>query len=126
MSKRKSFLMYLDWEKNIKKMKQDEKGLLLDMMYAAYNRQPLPEVPEDFMVLDIFWDTVESLITRNLRDYDNKLDSKSDSPTDSPTTVLRQSPDNSPTTDTDTDTETDTETDTVKDRVLEWDRIINE
>ena len=102
--------MYLDWHKNIKKMSQEEKGLLVDLMYASYNREELPTIPEKFLVLDIFWDTIDSIITRNLRDYDNKLDKQSDSPTDSPKTVSRQSTDNKPTTDTDTATVTGTVT----------------
>ena len=105
--------MYLDWHKNIKKMSQEEKGLLVDLMYASYNREELPTIPEKFLVLDIFWDTIDSIIKRNLRDYDNKLDRQSDSPTDSPKTVNRQTTDNKPTTDTDTDTGTGTVTDPV-------------
>ena len=98
--------MYLDWHKNIKKMSQEEKGLLVDLMYAAYNREELPTIPEKFLVLDIFWDTIDSIIRRNLRDYDSKLDKQSDSPTDSLKTVRRQTTDNKPTTDTDTGKET--------------------
>jgi hypothetical protein len=117
MNKRKSFLMYLDWHKNIKKMSQEEKGLLVDLMYAAYNREELPTIPEKFLVLDIFWDTIDSIIRRNLRDYDNKLDS----PTDSLKTVSKQSTDNKPTTDTVTATEPDTgketATGTIKEKV---------
>jgi len=100
--------MYLDWHKNIKKMSQEEKGLLVDLMYAAYNREELPAIPEKFLVLDIFWDTIDSIIRRNLRDYDSKLDKQSDSPTDSLKTVRKQTTDNKPTTDTVTETETGT------------------
>ncbi len=116
MNKRKSFLMYLDWHKNIKKMSQEEKGLLVDLMYAAYNREELPTIPEKFLVLDIFWDTIDSIIRRNLRDYDSKLDKQSDSPTDSLKTVRRQTTDNKPTTDTDTATGKETAKVTVKEK----------
>ena len=108
--------MYLDWHKNIKKMSQEEKGLLVDLMYAAYNREELPTIPEKFLVLDIFWDTIDSIIRRNLRDYDSKLDKQSDSPTDSLKTVRRQTTDNKPTTDTDTDTAKETAKVTVKEK----------
>lgn len=109
--------MYLDWHKNIKKMSQEEKGLLVDLMYAAYNREELPTIPEKFLVLDIFWDTIDSIIRRNLRDYDSKLDS----PTDSLKTLRRQTTDNKPTTDTVTATEPatgkETATATIKEKV---------
>lgn len=108
--------MYLDWHKNIKKMSQEEKGLLVDLMYAAYNKEELPTIPEKFLVLDIFWDTIDSIIRRNLRDYDSKLDKQSDSPTDSLKTVRRQTTDNKPTTDTDTDTAKETAKVTVKEK----------
>ncbi len=130
--------MYLDWYKNIKKMSQEEKGLLVDLMYASYNREDLPLIPDNFLVLDVMWDSIESIIRRNLRDYDNKLDS----PTDSLKTVSRQTTDNKPTTDTETETATVKETDTGTvteeekkevvyhldnlERAKLWDKIINE
>jgi len=97
----------------------------LDLMYASYNNEELPEIPEEFLVLDIFWDQVESFIYRNKRDYDQKLNKQSDSPTDSPKTTPKQSTDNpldnSSTKDKDKDKDKVTEKE--KDIVKEFDTI---
>ncbi len=65
-----SFLMYFDWHKNIKKMSQEEKGLLVDLMYASYMDETLPEIPEEFLVLDIMWDSIQSHLHRTKRNYE--------------------------------------------------------
>lgn len=79
MSKRKSFLMYLDWHKNIKKMSQEEKGLLVDLMYASYMDETLPEIPKEFMVLDIMWDGIEPHLDRTKSNYERVSNKDTDS-----------------------------------------------
>ena len=77
--KRMSFLMYFDWYKNINKMSQEEKGLLVDLMYASYMDQTLPEIPEEFLVLDIMWDSIQSHLERTKRNYERVSNKGTDS-----------------------------------------------
>jgi len=72
-NERRSFPVYLDWEKNVQKMSQEEKGFLLDMLFAKYNRRELPSIPEDYLVLSIMWDSIEFVIDRNMKQYDDKV-----------------------------------------------------
>ncbi len=70
MSKRMSFVMYFSWYKNIQKMSQEEKGLLVDLLYASYMDKTLPEIPEEFIVLGIMWDSIESHLKITKRNYE--------------------------------------------------------
>ena len=74
-----SFLMYFSWHKNIKKMSQEEKGLLVDLMYASYMDETLPEIPEEFMVLDIMWDSIQSHLHTTKRNYERVSNKDTDS-----------------------------------------------
>lgn len=96
---RKSFLVYLDWEKNINKMSLEERGYLLTMLYDKYNRRELKPIPEDYLVLGIMWDSIEGVIDRNLKQYDDKINTVPKQSSDSMQTVLRQSTESIPTKD---------------------------
>ena len=62
--------MYFDWHKNIKKMSQEEKGLLVDLLYASYMDETLPEIPEEFLVLDVMWDSIQKHLHNTKRNYE--------------------------------------------------------
>lgn len=83
-------MLYLDWEKNINKMSVEEKALFLDMMYDAYNRRPIQDIPDEYIVLGVMWDSIYYSIQNNLSKYDDKIE-----------TVSRQSQDSTVTKDKD-------------------------
>lgn len=70
-------MLYLDWEKNIKKMSTEEKALFLDMMYDAYNRREIQDIPDDYIVLGVMWDSIYYSIQNNLSKYDDKIETVS-------------------------------------------------
>jgi len=106
--KRKSFIVYLDWEKNISKMKPAEKVLLWELLFAVYNDKPLPEIPKSHVVLSVFWDGIIGVISTNRKRYDDKVfKTVSIQSQDSLSTVKKQSLDSKAPTDTDTDTDTE-------------------
>jgi len=127
---RKSFLVYLDWEKNINKMSLEEKGYLLTMLYDKYNRRELKAIPEDYLVLGIMWDSIEGVIDRNLKQYDDKITTVSRQSTDSMQTVLKQSTESIPTKDKDKVKDTVKVNVNVNDKVNEtvkaFDKLFNE
>ena len=125
---RKSFLVYLDWEKNINKMSLEERGYLLTLLFDKYNRKDIQPIPEKYPVLDIMWDGIVGVIDRNLKQYDDKINTVSRQSTDSMQTVLKQFTESIPTKDKDKVTVkvNDNVNDKVNEIVNEFDKLFNE
>lgn len=123
---RKSFLIYLDWEKNINKMTLEERGQLLTMLFDKYNRREIKAIPERFTILDIMWDSIESVIDRNLKQYDDKINTVPRQSTDSMQTVLKQYAESTPTKDKVKDTDTVKVNVKVNETIMAFDKLFNE
>lgn len=123
---RKSFLIYLDWEKNINKMTLEERGQLLTMLFDKYNRREIKAIPERFTILDIMWDSIESVIDRNLKQYDDKINTVPRQSTDSMQTVLKQYAESIPTKDKVKDTDTVKVNVKVNETIMAFDKLFNE
>lgn len=123
---RKSFLIYLDWEKNINKMTLEERGQLLTMLFDKYNRREIKSIPERFTILDIMWDSIESVIDRNLKQYDDKINTVPRQSTDSMQTVLKQYAESIPTKDKVKDTDTVKVNVKVNETIMAFDKLFNE
>lgn len=123
---RKSFLVYLDWEKNINKMSLEERGYLLTLLFDKYNRKDIQPIPEKYPILDIMWDGIVGVIDRNLKQYDDKINTVSRQSTDSMQTVLKQSTESIPTKDKDKVTVNDNVKEEDKVKVISYNSISKE
>ena len=118
---RKSFNIFIDWRPNIDMLSMKEKGMFLDMLYDVYSYKTPQPIPEENKILRVVWNSVISLVKRNLK-YDlkqgyiqslNYIDTVQEQSIDSTKTILEQDSTTITNTNTSTSTETITPTNTI-------------
>ena len=74
--KRKSFMVYMDWATNIRKLSEAERSLFLMKLLDFYEEGVVEKVPEEMVRLDILWDSVLPHIERTEIKYQETYDKR--------------------------------------------------